>query len=177
MLLGFRMMLNAQFVPVETLAACFTRHRRRLERMLDRVVRALADGEVAAARNLFPAYDRTLRAYMQFEEDRVFPLLEMWCHAEAPVCVLRNDQRDIERRLDALSTALAHDDLDDFRAEYELLVDVLDNHNGRKERVLYPAIDRALDDQTLRGLVEELHVRCAALASPMQLVEATKELV
>jgi iron-sulfur cluster repair protein YtfE (RIC family) len=116
---------------------------RQIIQLLEEAVAAVATGDLRTVRLRFPEFACRLRNHMRYEEDHVFPVVELTlCHAEGSVCVLRRDHREIEDRLVAMTSALYLGDLGAFSLEHQELNWLLENHLGREERVLYPAMAR-----------------------------------
>jgi hemerythrin superfamily protein len=144
---------------MQTITECLKADHQRLDRLLDETFETVARGDLHGARLRFPEFARHLRDHMRFEEDFMFPIVERTiCAADGPICVMRRDHREIEDRLAGMQAALYLGDVDALRAEHEALVLTLENHNGREERVLYPAIDRVLDDAARSRLVEDIQL-------------------
>jgi iron-sulfur cluster repair protein YtfE (RIC family) len=152
------MLTSPREIP-ETITECLKADHDRLDRLLEETVAVLERGDLRGLRLRFPEFARHLRDHMRFEEDFMFPVVERTlCHAEGPICVMRRDHREIEDRLAAMAAALYLGDTTAFRDEHLALVMSLENHNGREERVLYPAIDHILDDAARARLVEEIRL-------------------
>lgn len=144
---------------MQTITECLKADHLRLDRLLDETFETVARGDLRGARVRFPEFARHLRDHMRFEEEFMFPIVERTiCAAEGPICVMRRDHREIEDRLAGMQAALYLGDLAALRAEHEALVMTLENHNGREERVLYPAIDRVLDDAARARLVDDIRL-------------------
>jgi iron-sulfur cluster repair protein YtfE (RIC family) len=151
-------MLIAPRESPDTVTACLRSDHERLDRLLEEIESAGERRDLAGIELRFPAFARHLRDHMRFEEEYMFPVVEQaLCSAEGPIAVMRHDHQEIEDRLAAMSAAIYLRDLAAFAAEHETLLWILSNHNGREERVLYPAIDRMLDDAARARMVE--HIR------------------
>lgn len=144
---------------MQTITDCLKADHHRLDQLLEETLAALERGDVEQLRVRFPEYARHLRDHMRFEEEFMFPVVErMLCNAEGPVCVMRRDHQELNDRLVGMSAALYLGALPAFREELLALTLSLENHNGREERVLYPAIDRLLDDAARTQLVEDIRL-------------------
>lgn len=152
-------MLTAPPGTPETITSCLKSDHDRLDRLLEETVSAFERGDLRALRLRFPEFAHHLRDHMRFEEEFMFPIVERTlCNAEGPICVMRRDHREIEDRLAGMAAALYLGDIAAFRDEHLALTLSLENHNGREERVLYPAIDRILDDKARARLIEEIQL-------------------
>jgi regulator of cell morphogenesis and NO signaling len=103
-------------------------------------------------------FDRAKRAFKQFkvglqqhilrEEGVLFPLFEekTGMRDNGPTVVMRAEHRGIARRLEAIHDKVRVHDVDTDQEE-EALVEILSAHNHKEENILYPAIDRMLNDE------------------------------
>lgn len=152
-------MLTAPPAIPGSITSCLKSDHDRLDRLLEETVSVLERRDLRALRLRFPELARQLRDHMRFEEEFMFPIVERTlCNAEGPTCVMRRDHQEIEDRLAGMTAALYLGDLAAFRDEHLALTLSLENHNGREERVLYPAIDRILDDDARARLVEDIRL-------------------
>jgi hemerythrin-like domain-containing protein len=151
-------MLNAQMEDAgESAAACLEADHARLDGLRALVLEAVEERELELAQVYLSQLSAVLRCHLRVEEDLVFPILERSvCHV-GPVCVLRREHRDLEDRLTAMSAALDLGDTCALLDEHQAFVELLENHRGREERLLYPAIDRILDPVARAQLVR--HIR------------------
>lgn len=145
-------------MSASTVTACFAAAHHRLDRLVAEVSDSVSGSDLRAARFYFKELARHLRSHLYFEETFMFPLLEMACGANGPMCVLRREHEEIESRLGGLQASLFLGSLADVRAELAALVATLENHNGREERVLYPMIDRELDDHARGDLIAAIQL-------------------
>lgn len=144
---------------MQTITDCLKADHHRLDQLLEETLAALERGDLGQLRVRFPEYARHLRDHMRFEEEFMFPVVErVLCNAEGPVCVMRRDHQELSDRLVGMAAALYIGAIDAFRDELLSLTLSLENHNGREERVLYPAIDRLLDDGARAQLVEDIRL-------------------
>jgi iron-sulfur cluster repair protein YtfE (RIC family) len=152
-------MLTAHHDSLETVTGCLHSDHERLERLLREAGDAVEGGDVAAIERQCLELGIQLRNHMKFEDRFLFPIVERLCGVAAPTCVLRREHLDIEDRLVGLSCAIYLSDLAAIRAEFAELVSTLASHHGREERVVYPLVDRSLDDTARSRLVDDILLR------------------
>jgi iron-sulfur cluster repair protein YtfE (RIC family) len=133
----------------------------RLDQLLDTYCR-LKRVDFARAKQAFREFKFGLQRHIISEEAIFFPLFEdkTGLRDHGPTLVLREEHREIGRRLEALHDKVRRHDVDSDREE-EALLQALSAHNHKEENVLYPAIDR------LSGAEE----KAAALKSMEELPE------
>lgn len=115
-------------------------------------------------------FDRAKLAFKEFKvgleqhilrEERVlFPLFEekTGMRQHGPTAVMRAEHRQIARRLEAIHDKVRERDVETDQEE-DALVGILAVHNHKEENVLYPAIDRLLNEEEKAaafGKMEEL---------------------
>lgn len=130
-------------------AAMMKAEHARLEAIYDRLLDAYRAGEWTCVEAEWESFEPALRAHMDFEEARIFPLFEQADPDETED--LRAQHRAFRERLDVLGVnielhAVPHVDAEDF-------VERLRAHRAREDRVLYRwvAEDSALELQDLRS--------------------------
>ncbi len=100
------------------------------------------------AKPAFQQFNVGLQRHILWEEGILFPLFEekTGMHNHGPTVVMRAEHREIARRLEAVHDKVRVRDVDSDREE-EALVVSLSMHNHKEENILYPAIDRLLNDE------------------------------
>lgn len=114
----------------------------RLDRLFADTIDAFEQSSIGAARERFGEFACGLERHIRIEEDILFPLFEMRVPSAGPTEVMRLEHVEIRRALEDISSALACEDGQAFDAGVEALVGVLEEHNMKEERVLYPLLDR-----------------------------------
>lgn len=96
-----------------------------------------------------------LRHHIFVEETLHFPPLRD-AGLLAPVLVMLREHGEIWDLLDSLSDALAASDIPTARATWPHLAQVLEQHNMKEERILYPAGDQSLPADVTARVTEAL---------------------
>lgn len=129
----------------------------RLDALLSEVRRMAGDGELERASATYAEFLAGLERHIRLEEDVLFPLFEQHTGmAMGPTEVMRREHRVIERALEAMREGLAGGRPAGFEEGHDLLQRALPDHNTKEEHVLYPMIDRLLDDRARLALVARL---------------------
>ena len=141
----------------------FTRDHGRLQRSLDELRRARSI-DPAHALTLFRTFRQDLEQHMHREEKVLFATIERRMGRGGPTAVMHADHRRILRALDRLERRLA---TGDSRCEEEeaSLIEILEAHEFKEERILYPIVDRLLDAAERRRLLADLE-RLPAQGAP-----------
>lgn len=116
--------------------------------------RAFADAEAAGAEGRWDeAHDSTrrfselLHAHLDSEEQTLFPAFEAKTGmTQGPTQVMRLEHGHMRALLERLHRAIAAKDADEFAGAAETLLILLQQHNLKEERMLYPMCDDALGD-------------------------------
>jgi iron-sulfur cluster repair protein YtfE (RIC family) len=100
------------------------------------------------AKQAFKEFKVGLQRHILWEERILFPAFEekTGMHGHGPTVVMRAEHREIARCLEAIHDKVRVRDLETDREE-EALVEILSAHNQKEEDILYPALDRLLDDE------------------------------
>jgi len=121
----------------------------RLDALEAAAFEARARGNLARARDLFTDFAHGLRRHIDFEEQLLFPEFEKRCRLEGengPSAVMRAEHRAITSLLFVMER-----EIDDPEAPIELsraeLRQIQRDHDLKEERILYPALDRMLDEE------------------------------
>jgi hemerythrin-like domain-containing protein len=91
------------------------------------------------------------------EEDILFPAFEQKTNIMegGPTAVMRMEHRQIAEHLEAIHQKVKQSDPRSDEEENNLLA-VLKNHNDKEENILYPAIDRLLNEQECAAVFEKM---------------------
>lgn len=98
---------------------------------------------------------RALRHHIYVEETLHFPVLRA-AGLLAPVLVMLREHGEIWDLLDAIRDALDAGDIDSVRGVWPQLAAVLEQHNMKEERILYPAGDKTLSPADAELIVTAL---------------------
>jgi len=110
------------------------------------------------AKKLFKEFFTGLQRHIVWEEDLLFPLFESrsgMAPGQGPTAVMRTEHRHIKECLEQIHEAVAAGDPASADAEHELL-EVLTAHNVKEEKVLYPWIDNAINEEEREGLLTQM---------------------
>jgi iron-sulfur cluster repair protein YtfE (RIC family) len=142
-----------------TVSQLLGEHHRRLDGVLGEAKRALAGGDFATAAPLFAAFRAGLEAHIVAEEHVLFPLFESLTDSAGggPTHVMRVEHAEIRKYLAEVTAGIAARAAAALSAPLAHLTAVLLAHNGKEERILYPATDHAARGAgELEGLVRAL---------------------
>lgn len=137
---------------------------RRLDALLAEAKQRLSAGERSAARERFAAFRSGLERHIVAEEERLFPAFEALVGPPGmrPTAVMRGEHVSIRTLLEEIAAALEPAEGEPPVAQLAALTALLFAHNGKEERILYPAADRAAQDAgQLDSLVGGLRDVCA----------------
>jgi iron-sulfur cluster repair protein YtfE (RIC family) len=143
-----------------TVSDYMMRDHRRLDEILADVVRMVDDGELERADHNFGDFDKGMARHIRMEEGSLFPAFEVRSPSGAhPIAVMQREHRLIESALGEMRLALARGAVSAFREAHRRLVELLEAHNLKEERVLYPAIDRVLGAVERADLIARMRHR------------------
>ncbi len=114
---------------------------------------SLPEGWIDAA--AFHEAADALRHHIYVEEELHFPALRA-AGLLAPVLVMLREHGEIWDLLDLISTALADGDDATARASWPPLAHLLEQHNAKEERILYPAGDQMLPAEVADEVIATL---------------------
>jgi regulator of cell morphogenesis and NO signaling len=114
--------------------------------------------DFAKAASAFESFKVGLQRHVAWEEDVLFPLWEQktGMTAGGPTFVMRQDHLEIGDCLEAIDRKVRARDPESDREEQDL-VDLLERHNMTEEQVLYPAMDRATNEEEREALFERMN--------------------
>ncbi len=137
---------------LSSVTECLQADHARLDRFLADARQGVACGAMPEAREHFDRFDRGLRRHIRLEEHIVFPVFEERTRNAGPVAVMNGEHQRIEVLLGAAAAALAAVDRERFDAAARELTGIIEVHNRKEERILYPKTDQALDAAERRAL-------------------------
>ena len=100
-----------------------------------------ADGDPAAAKEAFQAFDRAMRRHLAMEEEVLFPAFEGAGGMPGgcgPTFVMRQEHEQMRGVLDAIADAVEAGDLNEALDQGDTLLMLIQQHNLKEEGVLYP---------------------------------------
>jgi uncharacterized protein (DUF2249 family)/hemerythrin-like domain-containing protein len=130
----------------------------RLDALLDETIDLFEAARVADARKTFGEFACGLERHIEAEENIVFPIFDAARPGAGPTQMMRFEHVHIRDALRELGAALDRSDATEFDSALETLVSVLGEHNAKEEGVLYPAIDRMVDEEGRANLVRQMQL-------------------
>ena len=118
----------------------------RLDELESEAFAARAAGDLALATRLFGDFARGLRRHIAFEEKLLFPAFEARSGASAefgPTAVMRQEHREIEARIHDMECRFTNMG-DAMTGARQAFHEIMHEHNGKEEQILYPTTDRLL---------------------------------
>ena len=142
-------------MSAESVTAYFKADHDRLDELFARFQR-LKRTDFPLAAEAFKAFQAGLRRHIIWEEELLFPLFERKTGmTSGPTQVMRMEHRQIGRDLDAIHGKVEAQQANTV-AEEQSLQGVLSRHNFKEEKILYPAIDQALQDNDRASLFDAM---------------------
>ena len=129
---------------------------RRLDQLMSEVQQHLVEGNLPGAARTVAEFHCGLARHIDAEEEALFPVFEdlHGFRGNGPTFVMRAEHVDLLRLLREASAALAEGH---GAAALTTATRLLEAHNAKEERILYPMTDRALADELERDeLVKRL---------------------
>ncbi|MFZ5442412.1 MAG: hemerythrin domain-containing protein [Myxococcota bacterium] len=113
---------------------------------------AFADAEAAGvegrwseAATSLARFDALMKAHLASEEETLFPAFERATGmTQGPTQVMRMEHEHMRALLGRLAQAVGAKDGDEFAGAAETLLVLMQQHNLKEERMLYPMCDQAL---------------------------------
>ncbi len=120
---------------------------KRLDLILNSLVKAVRlEKSVELQQSLFSLFKSGLMRHIQWEEGVLFPIFERESNLpNGPTRIMKAEHSEMSSVLNSIEDALDH------RIDLEKLValgNCLDEHNLKEKRILYPSIERMLDEDT-----------------------------
>jgi iron-sulfur cluster repair protein YtfE (RIC family) len=127
---------------------------RRLDGILADAKRCLSAGDLPRASARFAAFRDGLERHIAVEEEILFPCFESLTGATAgPTQVMRMEHAELRRLMAEVAASLGDEEQ---ATPLAALTARIYAHNGKEERILYPAVDRVARDA---GALESLVAR------------------
>jgi len=152
------MLASESNAAADTVTKILCRDHRRLDGLLADAKRSLAASELARAAALFAGFREGLERHIVAEEEVLFPAFETLTGMGAgPTRVMRAEHAEIRKLMSEIAARLAGGGAEGHTTPLASLTALLYAHNGKEERILYPATDRAASAAgTLASLVGRL---------------------
>ena len=112
--------------------------------------RLAAAAQWEQAQRALDEFLRALEAHLLAEEEVLFTALEAWYGGPVlPAQAMRREHAEMRALLRELKEAACACDADDFDGLAETLLILMQQHDAKEERVLYPMAERMLADASL----------------------------
>lgn len=154
-------MLEPERSPAaETVTEILSHDHRRLDAILAEAKRSLVAGELARAEARFAEFRAGLERHIVAEEEILFPAFEALTGVRSgPTEVMRVEHVELRRLMAEIAARLGGGGDEGHATPLAALTARLYAHNGKEERILYPASDRAASEAgTLGELVQKLRL-------------------
>jgi iron-sulfur cluster repair protein YtfE (RIC family) len=134
---------------------------RRLDGLMQSCRELVEKGVMNEAAGVFAEFRAGLKRHVKIEEGLVFPVFESstgLTRSAGPTGVMRHEHEEILRLLDLIKDLFesASPTPSEFSSLRSALAALLQAHNDKEERILYPMTDRAASPEALRELVEKM---------------------
>jgi hemerythrin-like domain-containing protein len=141
-----------------TIHSYFVWDHQRLDGQLADVMVLLDHGDLERARRLFAHYERGMQRHMRIEESVLFQTIasERTGSARLTPALVQEDHGAILGVIEAMTRALADEDVPAFRRGHEKLVGLLPAHNEKEEEALYPLLDALVGAEEAERIVTRL---------------------
>ncbi|MHB8482042.1 MAG: hemerythrin domain-containing protein [Nitrospiria bacterium] len=119
--------------------------------------RKIKDQDIDKARQLFDELNNGLRRHIVWEEDILFPAFEEQTGMKniGPTAVMRLEHYEIKEFLDKIHQKLQERNESIGQIEDEF-IRVLSSHNQKEEEILYPRIDRSLNEKDRKAMIDKM---------------------
>lgn len=128
---------------------------------LDKVFKDYLDAkrkDPVTAKKLFSEFKYGLIRHIAWEEDTLFNIFEnKMSMNNGPTTVMRQEHELINDCLKKINHKLENNDFNNDEIELELLSQ-LKVHNEKEEFILYPSIDRCLNDIELKKILDQFRM-------------------
>ena len=118
--------------------------------------RRLAAHDLPAARAAFADFAAGLERHIRVEEELLFPPFDARGAMSGPTRVMTHEHRRIQQLLEVGRAALASGDANGFAGAADELGALLEEHNLKEERILYPRSDGILSLEECAAVVAAL---------------------
>lgn len=125
---------------------------------------AVADKQWHAAQMHFDTFRQATQTHFRNEEEILFPAFETQTGMSGgPTYVMRMEHAQMRDLFTAMRQALDRQDAQTYLGLSESLLMLMQQHNIKEERILYPMLDQALASET-EALLSRLHPAEALMA-------------
>lgn len=131
------------------------RDHHRIDEGFARFAESLSLSGPGVDREAFDGAALALRHHIYIEEAHHFPVVRA-SGLMGPILVMLREHGEIWDLLDRIATALDHGDDAEAKAVWLQLADVLEQHNVKEEKIVYPAGDEKLPPEVAATIVDAL---------------------
>ncbi|MDE2026934.1 MAG: hemerythrin domain-containing protein [Candidatus Omnitrophica bacterium] len=119
--------------------------------------RTLKSQDFPKAREIFCVFRAGLLRHILWEEEILFPLFEAKTNIRkfGPTAIMRQEHGMIKGVLEDIHRKLLKKN-SDSRGDEQVLIALLDMHNDKEEKMLYPAIDRLTSKREKEDLFKKM---------------------
>ena len=152
------MLANPSREPAHSVTQLLGEDHRRLDSILADAKRCLCAGDLRRAAVRFAEFRSGLERHIVAEEEILFPAFEsLTGSTDGPTRVMRMEHVELRRLMAEVAASLEGGGDETNAPPLAALTARIYAHNGKEERILYPATDRAaLDAAILEDLVRRL---------------------
>ncbi len=118
---------------------------------------AAVTGNWNEAETAFDNFRAGLARHFRMEEDQLFPMLVAAGGPGGPVQMMRMEHAQMNTLIEQMADTLTHQDAQGYGGLSETLLIVMQQHNLKEERMLYPIADHILASQR-EGLISRMRV-------------------
>jgi len=148
-------MIETEFTPVGSVTELLCHDHRRLDSLLAEAKRCLVAGDFPRASARFAGFRDGLERHIAVEEEILFPAFETFTGGagRGPTEVMRSEHAELRRLMAEVAASFERGDGEGYATPLAALTARIYAHNGKEERILYPAIEHAAREA---GALEEL---------------------
>ncbi|HXN07495.1 MAG TPA: hemerythrin domain-containing protein [Nitrospiria bacterium] len=121
--------------------------------------RKIKGQDVDKAKELFNELNNGLRRHIDWEENILFPSFEEQTGMKniGPTAVMRLEHYEIKEFLDKIHRGLQEKN-DSIEQIEDAFIRVLSSHNQKEEKILYPRIDRSLNEKDRKAMIDKMNM-------------------
>ena len=108
------------------------------------------------ARQYFVQFKAGALRHLQWEEEILFPVVDMKTDMDGPIRILRMEHRQIISLLDTLDEKLKKNDRSSEIEEYQLLT-LLGEHNLKEEMIVFPTIETIVTQEEVEQIFKAMN--------------------
>ncbi len=142
---------------MHSITATFTDNHRHCDHLFADAEALLSRHQREQASTRFTEFQQALLHHFTLEEQQLFPQLEQQIgSSNGPTSVMRSEHEQLRRLVAELLQSLEADNEQRALGLCETLMMLLQQHNMKEERMLYPMADQLLDGTTIAPINAQL---------------------